>query len=85
MMTAAAAKKATAPSAEERAVALWNELDDAGRAALIDTLESLCDAGLTQKAELKKGGSIPHLWYRGQWLAKTDSVVQAYRLAVRGG
>jgi hypothetical protein len=85
-MTSAAAKKVTAPSVEERAETLWNELDSAGRATLLDTLEHLADAELTKQAEARKGGSIPHLWFRQQWLVKAnDSPTRALVLAIRGG
>jgi hypothetical protein len=69
-----------------RAETLWAELDDSSRAVLIETIEHLADAELTRKAEARKGGSIPHLWYRMQWLIKAnDSATRAYILAVRGG
>jgi hypothetical protein len=69
-----------------RAETLWNELDPNGRAALLETIEHLADAELTKQAEARKGGSIPHLWYRAQWLVKSnDSPTRAYILAVRGG
>lgn len=68
-----------------RAELLWNELDDAGRAVLIDTLEELADAALTKQAEARKGGSIPWGWYRTQWLARCNhSVMHAFCLAARG-
>ena len=75
------------PNPAAMAETAWATLgDDHARAEFIETLTALADAALTQKAEARRGGAIPHLWYRMQWLAKAnDSVLQAYTLAVRGG
>lgn len=68
-----------------RAETLWNELSDADRAVLLETIEELADAALTKQAEARKGGSIPHLWYRTQWLARCHhSIPRAFILSVRG-
>jgi hypothetical protein len=75
------------PAPTAMAETAWLTLaDDAARAEFIEALTALADAALTQKAEGRRGGAIPHLWYRQQWERKSNNgVLGAFMLAVRGG
>jgi hypothetical protein len=75
------------PNPAAMAETAWATLgDDHARAEFIEALTAIVDAALTQKAEARKGGAIPHLWYRVQWLGKANgSVLGAFALAARGG
>jgi hypothetical protein len=64
------AKKVTAPSAEERAVALWNELTESERATLIRVWDQLADEEIGQRSEASRpagmpGGVLRMLWENG--------------------
>jgi predicted transcriptional regulator YdeE len=66
---------------------LWNELDDTGRAVVLEELEALALAGLTRRAELKQGTGtgIPHMWHHRTWMARAhESPTRAFILSVRG-
>jgi hypothetical protein len=59
MITAAQKKVTTAPSAEERAVALWNELTPGERATLIRTWDKLADEEIDRRSEASRPTGMP--------------------------
>ena len=68
-----------------RAELLWGELDDTGRAVLIETLEHLADAALDAKAAAKQPGSlIPAGWFKLDWTVE-EAAMFCGRTASRRG
>jgi hypothetical protein len=66
-MITAAQKKVTAPSAEERATALWDELTESERATLIRTWDRLADEEIGRLSEASRPSSIPAGVIRLMW------------------